>query len=50
VGSDYWGGLMDWIKDVMIKEKTISESDLDIFQVVDSPEEAVGIIKRRVVI
>lgn len=50
VGSDYWGGLLHWIKDVMIKEKTISESNLDIFQIVDSPEEAVAIIKRRVVI
>ena len=48
--SDYWKGLLDWIKDTMIKEKTISESDFDIFNVVDTPEEAVGIVKRRVVI
>ena len=47
VGTDYWGGLIDWIKGVLVKEKTVAESDLDIFQVVDSPEEAVGIIKRR---
>lgn len=50
VGSNYWGGLLDWIKDVLLKEKTISESDLDIFRIVDSPEEAVAIIKRRVII
>jgi len=48
--SGYWKGLLDWIKDTMIKEKTISESDFDIFNVVDTPEEAVGIVKRRVVI
>jgi uncharacterized protein (TIGR00730 family) len=48
--SDYWKGLLDWIKETMIKEKTISESDFDIFNVVDTPEEAVGIVKRRVVI
>jgi len=48
--SDYWKGLLDWIKDTMIKEKTISESDFDIFNVVDTPEQAVGIVKRRVVI
>lgn len=48
--SNYWKGLLDWIKDTMIKEKTISESDFDIFNVVDTPEEAVGIVKRRVVI
>ncbi len=50
VGSDFWGGLVEWMKGVLQKEKTIAESDLDIFQVVDSPEEAVAIIKRSVVI
>ena len=50
VGSSYWGGLIDWIKEVLIREKTIAASDLDIFQVVETPEEAVTIIKRRVVI
>ena len=48
--SVYWKGLIDWLKGSMIKEKSISESDLDIFQLVDDPEEAVAIIKRRVVI
>jgi uncharacterized protein (TIGR00730 family) len=48
--SNYWKGLLDWIKGTMLKEKTISESDLDIFSVVDTPEEAVGIIKRRVIV
>ncbi|EFK08529.1 conserved hypothetical protein TIGR00730 [delta proteobacterium NaphS2] len=50
VGSSYWGGLIDWIKEVLIREKTIAASDLDIFRVVESPKEAVDIIKRRVVI
>lgn len=48
--SKYWRGLMDWIKETLLEEKAISESDLDIFEVVDDPEEAVSIIKRRVVI
>lgn len=48
--SSYWKGLLDWIKETMLKEKFISKSDLDIFSVVDTPEEAVGIIKRRVII
>lgn len=50
IDSKYWKGLIDWIKGTMIKEKTISEQDLDIFELVDEPEEAVEIIKRRVVI
>lgn len=35
---------------ILIKEKTISESDIEIFSLVDTPEEAVSIIKRTVVV
>jgi len=48
--SNYWKGLIDWIKNTMVKEKNISESDMDIFQLVDDPEEAVKVIKRSIVI
>ncbi len=48
--SGYWGGLVEWLKRVVLKEGTISESDLDIFHVVDTPEEAVSIIKRTVIV
>jgi uncharacterized protein (TIGR00730 family) len=48
--SKYWNGLIDWIKGTMLKEKNISKPDLDIFRVVDTPEEAVNIIKRRVIV
>lgn len=45
VGSSYWTGLMDWIKDVMLgQEGNISEKDLDLIQIVDTPDEAVAII------
>lgn len=50
VDSKYWKGLIDWIKKTQLKENNISKEDLDIFRLVDDPEEAVGIIKRRVVI
>ena len=48
--SKYWEGLLKWIKETLIKQNTVSESDFDIFNVVDTPEEAVAIIKRRVVV
>ena len=48
--ADYWKGLLDWIRDTMLKEKNISETDLKIFRLASSPEEAVEIIKRRVII
>jgi uncharacterized protein (TIGR00730 family) len=47
--SSYWNGLVGWMKDIMLRARCISPSDLDIFSLVDTPEEAVGIIKRRVV-
>lgn len=48
--SRFWSGLAEWVKGTLIKEKTISESDLEIFRVVDTPEEAMAIIKRRVIV
>ncbi len=40
VGSDYWGGLLDWIKQTMLSEGNISEQDLDFFKLVDTADEA----------
>lgn len=42
VGKDYWGGLVDWIKEVLYKEGMISEKDLDLFRIVDTAEEVVS--------
>ena len=50
IGPKYWDGLLRWVKETLIAENTISKSDFDIFNVVDTPEEAVAIIKRRVVV
>ncbi|HNP17309.1 MAG TPA: TIGR00730 family Rossman fold protein [Fulvivirga sp.] len=44
VGKDYWGGLIDWIKSTMLKEKNINEKDLDLFRVVENEVEAVDVI------
>ena len=50
VGSDFWGGLVDWIKERLLEEKYINEDDLLYFQVMDDPEEVVKYIKRTVVL
>lgn len=43
----YWGGLVKWIKEVMLaKEKNISPEDLDLFTLVDTAEEAVDAIDK----
>jgi len=48
--SKFWNGLLDWLSNTLIKKKTLSKSDLEVFNVVDTADEAVGIIKRRVII
>jgi uncharacterized protein (TIGR00730 family) len=50
VGSKYWKGLLDWIKEVVLKEGKISPSDLEILQVTDEPEEIIKIIKKTVIL
>lgn len=45
VGSAYWSGLVDWIRQTMLmKEHNVNESDLALFHVVDTADEAVKII------
>lgn len=50
VGSSFWGGLIDWIKDQFLTNGTISEEDLDLIKIIDDPEEVVEIIKKNVVL
>jgi uncharacterized protein (TIGR00730 family) len=45
VGSEYWKGLVQWLRDKVLAEKNISPEDLEIFQVVDTAEEAVAVIE-----
>lgn len=45
VGSEYWKGLISWIKDVMLgQERNINPEDLDLINIVDTPDEAVKVI------
>jgi uncharacterized protein (TIGR00730 family) len=39
-GSEYWKGLVDWIKGTMAREGKIAVADLDIMFVTDDPAEA----------
>lgn len=41
VGTDYWSGLLDWLKKTLVKERKISPDDLDLFRLVDTAEDAV---------
>ena len=46
VGSEYWNGLIQWMEDTLIPNKTIAKSDLKIFSVADTPQEVVATINR----
>jgi uncharacterized protein (TIGR00730 family) len=46
VGSKYWEGFIDWMRKVVLKNDCIDEADLDIFQIVEKPEEVVSVIKK----
>ena len=45
VGSEFWGGLLNWFKNTLLAHGMISEEDLNLYRVVDSAEDAVAHIK-----
>lgn len=50
VGSDYWSGLLDWIKNVQLEHGMISPDDLDYIMIMDDPAEIVKRIKTMVIL
>ncbi len=44
VGTDFWRGLVDWIKTTLVNEKMISPEDVDLIQVIDEPAKIVEAI------
>lgn len=46
VGSEYYQGLFDWIKNHMLDAGNISEEDLNLYRIVDTAEDAVEHIFR----
>lgn len=44
VGSDFWKGLFDWVKNTMLEAGNVSPHDLDLIKIVDTAEEVVEII------
>jgi uncharacterized protein (TIGR00730 family) len=44
IGTEFWGGLVEWIKQTLVSNGTISPKDLDLFHVTDDLDEAVNII------
>jgi len=50
VGSEFWNGLVEWIKEQMLATGRVDHDDMLYFQVMDDPDEVVNYIKRTVVL
>ena len=45
VGRDFWSGLMDWFKTILVeKYKSVSLGDLDLIKIVDTEDEVVDVL------
>ena len=45
VGREFWTGLVNWMKETLLEgERNINLEDLDLFNIVDTPEQAVQVI------
>jgi uncharacterized protein (TIGR00730 family) len=45
VGTAYWAGLLDWIRDTLLAKRAIDEPDLALLQLTDDPDEVVRIVR-----
>jgi uncharacterized protein (TIGR00730 family) len=45
-GSDYWGGMVRWLAETVLKAKNISDADQQLLHLTDSPAEVVEIVVR----
>jgi uncharacterized protein (TIGR00730 family) len=46
IGSDYWRGLIDWMRDTLLAAGRIGQADIDMLQITDDVDEAVQIMVR----
>jgi len=46
INSDYWKGMIDWLKDRVLSSGCIKKEELNIFTVVDTPKQAVAAINK----
>ncbi|MFH1646367.1 MAG: LOG family protein, partial [Chloroflexota bacterium] len=44
--SDYWNGLLDWLRDTVLAKGAISPEDFELLRVFDSPDEVVDAVQK----
>ena len=50
VGTQYWTGLLEWIRNILLFGKYISPDDLGLITILDDPDEVVHTIKKYVIV
>jgi len=50
MGSEYWQGLLDWLKNSMLHKDMILPADFEMIQIIDDPEQVVRHIKKYVIV
>jgi uncharacterized protein (TIGR00730 family) len=50
VGSSYWNTLVEWMKEQLLETQKISKDDMNIFRVMDDPEEIVQYVRKFVIL
>ncbi len=44
VGAQFWGGMLDWIRNALLEEQMISPEDMNLVQMIDEPKAIVDAI------
>jgi predicted Rossmann-fold nucleotide-binding protein len=50
VGSDFWAGLVDWIRDTLLAAGNIDKEDMLLLKVLDEAEEVISFIRKTVIV
>jgi uncharacterized protein (TIGR00730 family) len=50
MGREYWRGLLDWLKNTMLRANMILPFDIEMIQIIDEPEEVVKHIQKYVIV
>ncbi len=45
-GTDYWKGVVSWLRETVLQQGNISREDLDIFTFADTPRQVISVIDR----
>jgi uncharacterized protein (TIGR00730 family) len=44
-GTEYWGGLLEWIRSTLVESATISADDIELFRLTDDVDEVIAVIQ-----